>query len=531
MIIDYDIIVLGSGIAGLSFALRVSDFATVAVITKKSDSTSNTNNAQGGIAAVMASTDSFESHIRDTLVAGAGLCDEAAVRALVTEGPDRIRELMEMGVNFTKSASPDPANPLNLDLGREGGHSARRIVHAADLTGREVERALVRMVKANHNIHVLEHHQAIELLTETRGGRTACCGCAVLDTETGDIDTFRSRLIMLSTGGLCQVYKHTTNPSIATGDGVAMAYNAGAKIANLEFIQFHPTSLYHPEANSFLISEAVRGEGGILRLPDGTRFMPDYHPLNELAPRDIVARAIHHELMTKELDCVYLDITHKDPEFVAGHFPYIYKNCLAYGIDITKQPIPTVPAAHYSCGGVKTDLNACTSIDNMYACGEVSCTGVHGANRLASNSLLEAVVFSKRAADHAREVLPGIEFGKVEDCGANALHKRSHVDEISLVKAGIRNTMWKYVGIVRTNEWLNKALASLERFEGEYLSIREDSRITSELIELANMVTCARLITRSALMRKESRGLNYNLDYPGKGDDASAEDTVLQKEL
>ncbi|MBR4749787.1 MAG: L-aspartate oxidase [Abditibacteriota bacterium] len=530
MIIDYDVIVLGSGIAGLSFALRVSEFASVAVITKKSDSTSNTNNAQGGIAAVMAASDTFEAHIRDTLTAGAGLCDEAAVTVLVTEGPERIRELMELGVNFTKSSTADPDNPLNLDLGREGGHSARRIVHAADLTGREVERALVRRVKANHNIHVFEHHQATELLTDKEGSDTVVCGCRVLDTETGDIDTFRSRIVMLSTGGLCQTYKHTTNPSIATGDGVAMAYDAGAVIANLEFIQFHPTSLFHPEANSFLISEAVRGEGGILRLPDGTRFMPMYHELKELAPRDIVARAIHHELMTKELDCVYLDITHRDPEFVKNHFPFIYKNCLAYGIDITRQPIPTVPAAHYSCGGVRTDLNAQTSIRNMYACGEVSCTGVHGANRLASNSLLEAVVFSKRAADHARGIIGDIELRKVEDLGDGAAGKRSHTDEIDLVKKGIKNTMWKYVGIVRTNEWLEKALSSLKRFEDEYLSIKEDSRVTSQLVELASMVTCARLITQSALERKESRGLNYNLDYPDR-DDRHIRDTVIQKEI
>ncbi len=528
MIIDYDIIVLGSGIAGLSFALRVSEFASVAVITKKSDSTSNTNNAQGGIAAVMAETDSYESHIRDTLVAGAGLCNKEAVTALVTEGPDRVRELMEMGVNFTKNASAS-GNPLGLDLGREGGHSARRIVHAADLTGREIERALVRMVKANHNIHVMEHHQAMELITEKEGSFAVAAGCVVLDTETGDIDTFRARLMMLSTGGLCQTYKHTTNPSIATGDGVAMAYNAGAVVSNLEFIQFHPTSLYHPDADSFLISEAVRGEGGILRLPDGTRFMPMYHELNELAPRDIVARAIHHELMTKELDCVYLDITHKDPEFVKNHFPFIYRNCLNYGIDITKQPIPTVPAAHYSCGGVKTDLDAQTSIKNMYACGEVSCTGVHGANRLASNSLLEAVVFSKRAADHARKTIKDVGFKKVEDRSASALGKRSHKDEIDLVKAGIKNIMWKYVGIVRTNEWLEKAMNSLERFEGEYLSIREDSRITADLVELANMVTCAKLITKSALLRKESRGLNYNLDYPS-ADDGALHDTDIRKE-
>ena len=530
MIVDFDVLVLGSGIAGLSFALRVSEFCKVGIITKKSDSTSNTNNAQGGIAAVIANTDTYDSHVADTLTAGAGLCNVDSVNVLVREGPDRIRELVEMGVQFTKNFSDD-SNDMHLDLGREGGHSARRIVHAQDLTGKEVERVLVRMVKINQNIHMFEHHQALELITKDVNGKKTIAGALVLDTETGDEDTFRAKIIMLSTGGLCQVYKHTTNPEIATGDGIAMAFNAGAEISNLEFIQFHPTSLYHPEADSFLISEAVRGEGGILRLPDGTRFMPDYHPLKELAPRDIVARAIDNELKKNDLECVYLDVTHLDEDFITHHFPYIYKNCLKYGIDITKQQIPTVPAAHYSCGGVKVNLNAQTTIDNLYACGEVSCTGVHGANRLASNSLLEAVVYSRRASNHVENIIKSLDFLDVPDNKeVEQTDISSNIIEVENTIAKVKDIMWRYVGIVRTNERLEKALTQLNEVNKTIESLFERSRVTSRLIELRNITTCAKLITISSLKRKESRGLNYNLDYPNRDDQDCLHDTIITKD-
>lgn len=411
MIIDVDVLVLGTGIAGLSFALRASRLGRVALVTKKSDTESNTNYAQGGIAAVVDPNDTFESHIRDTLVAGAFLCHEDAVEILVKEGPDRIRELVEMGVRFTRSRKE--GNPNHFDLGREGGHSTRRIVHAADLTGREIERALVAKVKGNFNIRVFEHDHAIDLITDRVGEKLVCRGAHVVDSETGDVMSFRARVTMLATGGLGRVYLHTTNPQIATGDGVAMAFRAGARVANMEFIQFHPTTLYHPGARSFLISEAVRGEGGVLRLKSGETFMERYHEMGCLAPRDVVARAIDAELKKSGDECVYLDVTHLDPEKIREHFPHINETCLSVGVDMTRDWIPIVPAAHYSCGGVVTDTDGRTSIDNLYACGEVSCTGVHGANRLASNSLLEAVVFGKRAADDARARIASTELADV----------------------------------------------------------------------------------------------------------------------
>jgi len=523
MIVDFDVLVLGSGIAGLSFALRVAEFARVGVVTKKSDSTSNTNNAQGGIAAVLDHNDTYESHIKDTLVAGAGLCDLKAVEVLVTEGPERIKELIEFGVKFTQDMNDETDNDFHLHLGREGGHSARRIVHAADLTGKEVERALVRLVKMNHNIHVFEHHQAIDLIVKDN----VCRGAVVLDTETEDVDVFKSKFTMLSTGGLCQIYEHTTNPDIATGDGVAMAYRAKAKIANLEFIQFHPTSLYHPQADSFLISEAVRGEGGILRTSDGTRFMETHHPLKDLAPRDIVARAIDSEILKDDADCVYLDVTHLGADFIKEHFPFIYENCLKYGIDITKEWIPTVPAAHYSCGGVKSDLNAKSSIDNLYVCGEVSCTGVHGANRLASNSLLEALVFSRRAVLDVEKRLDEVEDFDVDDVKSNQGLEKTDIDVIEGYILRIKRIMWKNVGIVRANKRLERALLELSHIENAVLDFMEKNKKTTRLIELRNMCECAMLVTRSAQMRKESRGLNYNLDYPERDDVNCLHDTIL----
>lgn len=525
MIIDVDVLVLGTGIAGLSFALRASEFGRVAVVTKKSDTESNTNYAQGGIAAVLDPKDSFESHIHDTLVTGAGLCHEDAVDILVKEGPERISELVDIGVRFTHAGRA--ANPMHLHLGREGGHSVRRIAHAADLTGREIERALVARVKGNHNIRVFEHDHAIDLISEKRGGRLVCLGAHVLDSETGDVMSIRARVTMLATGGLSRVYLHTTNPDIATGDGVAMAYRAGAVIANMEFIQFHPTTLCHPEARSFLISEAVRGEGGVLRLKSGETFMEKYHEMGCLAPRDVVARAIDSELKKNGDECVYLDVTHMGAEAIKEHFPHIHETCLSFGIDITKEWIPIVPAAHYACGGVQTDVNGRTSIDNLYACGEVACTGVHGANRLASNSLLEAIVFARRAAIDAEKRIGSLKFEEVEEYPAERHVETVPADTISDLIFKLRTVMWRYVGIVRTNERLAKALAMIKEIKVQADELYKTGKLSPALLELRNMALTAELITLSAQSRLESRGLHYNLDYPYTDDARFKRDTIV----
>ncbi|MCE5314943.1 MAG: L-aspartate oxidase [Armatimonadota bacterium] len=531
MLIDVDVLVLGTGIAGLSFALRASESGRVALVTKKSDTESNTNYAQGGIAAVMDPNDTFDAHIRDTHVAGAYICHKDAVDILVQEGPDRIRELVEFGVRFTRSSSSP--EPTRLDLGREGGHSTRRIVHAADLTGREIERALVSQVKRNYDIRVFEHDHAIDLITERTGDKIVCRGAHVLDSETGDVMSFRAKVTMLATGGLSRVYLHTTNPEIATGDGVAMAYRAGAVIANMEFIQFHPTTLYvkehEPGARSFLISEAVRGEGGILRLANGETFMEKYHEMGCLAPRDIVARAIDSELKASGDECVYLDVTHLDAEMITGHFPHIYETCLAAGIDITKEWIPIVPAAHYSCGGAVVDSNGCTSIENLYACGEVSCTGVHGANRLASNSLLEAIVFARRAAADVEKRIRSIDYADVAEY---PLDKHTESIESGLIDdliTRLQTVMWKYVGIVRTNERLAKALAEIRDIAQQAETLYANGKLSARLLEVRNMALTSELIILSAQWRKESRGLHYNLDYPNLDDDNFKRDTILVK--
>lgn len=521
MIIDVDVLVLGTGIAGLSFALRASEHSRVAVVTKKSDTESNTNYAQGGIAAVMDAHDSFESHIRDTHVAGAFLCHDDAVDILVREGPDRVRELIEFGVRFTHARSTH--NPLNLHLGREGGHSARRIVHAADLTGREIERALIANVKRSQDIRVFEHDHAIDLIAQSN----TCVGAHVLDSETGDVMSIRAKVVMLATGGLSRVYLHTTNPEIATGDGVAMAYRAGAKIANMEFIQFHPTTLHHPNARSFLISEAVRGEGGVLRLADGKEFMGRYHEMGSLAPRDVVARAIDAELKKSGDECVYLDVTHLDADWIREHFPNIYETCLSVGIDITKDWIPIVPAAHYSCGGVLTDTDGRTSIENLYACGEVACTGVHGANRLASNSLLEAIVFARRAALDVRKKIDQISRADIVEYPAEKHSQRIPTTLIADQTMKLRKTMWQYVGTVRTNERLEKALGIVREIKARAEELYSTGILTPPLLELRNMALTAELIILSAQSRKESRGLHYNTDYPDIDDVGFKHDTVL----
>lgn len=528
MVADVDFLVLGSGIAGLTYALNVCRLGSVALITKKSDTESNTNYAQGGVASVMSAEDSFEMHIRDTLVAGAGLCHEDAVRIMVEEGPAYVRELLDLGVRFSMEKTPD--GQTRLALGREGGHSKRRIVHAADLTGREIERALIVQVKRQHNIRLFEHDFAIDLIVSNdESNRPVCCGAYVLDTETEDVTAFRAKITMLATGGCGRVYLHTTNPEIATGDGVAMAYRAGADIANMEFIQFHPTTLCHPNARSFLISEAVRGEGGVLRLSDGSTFMERYHQMASLAPRDIVARAIDAELKKSGEECVYLDVTHLDPERIKKRFPNIYQKCLSVGLDITKEWIPIVPAAHYSCGGVLTDVNARTSIERLYAVGEVACTGVHGANRLASNSLLEALVFGHRAAADAERLVAGPPCHTIPEFPKDEHTSPVSLDTVAELTENIRKVMWKYVGIVRTNERLEKARAQIADIQAQIEGLYAHGRLSRELLEARNLATVASLIIESAQSRHESRGLHYNTDYPETDDIHWRKDTVLRR--
>lgn len=524
----FDFVIIGSGIAGLSFALRAARAGTVAVITKKAKAETNTAWAQGGIAAVTDQTDSFEAHVQDTLVAGAGLCDEEAVRGIVRDGPARIAELMEIGVNFDHQRDGQP------DLTREGGHSARRILHARDATGREIERALLEAVARERQITLLENHTAVDLITLRKLGLGAvsdrCLGVYVLDEASGTVETVRTDKLVLATGGCGKVYRYTTNPSIATGDGVAMAWRAGAKVGNMEFIQFHPTCLYHPAARSFLISEAVRGEGGKLIGKDGKEFMAKYDARGALAPRDIVARAIDAEMKRTGAPCVYVDISHQPADFVRGHFPTIDEKCRELGIDITKEPIPVVPAAHYQCGGVVTGKHGETSLAGLFAIGEVACTGLHGANRLASNSLLEAVVMAHRAAEALtqwkapKDSMP-IDLPPWKSGGA------TDVDELVVIYHNwdeIRRLMWDYVGIVRTDKRLLRAAARLRHLVAEVQEYYWDFKVTTELLELRNLVTVASLIVDSALLRKESRGLHYTLDYP-KTDERYRRATVLER--
>jgi L-aspartate oxidase len=528
----FDFLVLGSGIAGLFFALKVAPRGRVAVITKKDRAESNTNYAQGGIAAVTSREDSFDAHIRDTLEAGAGLCREAVVRQIVQEGPARIRELMELGMRFSESELRGPDGRRELDLGREGGHSQRRILHAKDVTGREIERALLAAVAAQPNITIFENHFAIDLITTQKLGYVGpnrCIGVHVLDKARGEVETFAAPVTVLATGGCGKVYLYTTNPDIATGDGVAMAYRAGAPVANMEFIQFHPTCLYHPQAKSFLISEAVRGEGGVLRRPDGTEFMDAYHPLKSLAPRDVVARAIDHEMKRTGADYMLLDITHKPAPFVMKRFPNIYQTCLGYGIDITKTPIPVVPAAHYQCGGVLTTVDGETEIGGLYAIGEVACTGLHGANRLASNSLLEALVCAHRAAERLRANPPPAEEFNIPAWQSGDAHDPDELVVVAHNWDEIRRAMWDYVGIVRTNKRLQRALKRITALQEEIHEFYWNFKVTSDLLELRNIATTAELIVRCALERRESRGLNYNLDYPNPDPALAQVDTVLRR--
>ncbi len=531
---EYDFLVLGSGIAGLSFAIKAAELGTVAVVTKKNKVESNTNYAQGGIAAVTDNDDSFESHINDTLKSGAGLCKEDVVRFVVTEGPERIKELIEWGVNFTKEGDNTSGA---YDLGREGGHSRRRVLHAEDLTGREIERALIEKAALQKNITIYENFFSIDLicrskLTGYREEEDRCLGAYVFDVDKNIVHTFRAKFVMLATGGSGKVYLITTNPDIATGDGVAMAYRAGAKIANMGFIQFHPTCLYHPDAKSFLISEAVRGEGAVLKLKNGSTFMEKYHPMKSLAPRDVVAKAIDTELKKSGDEYVILDITHMSKEFLVKRFPYIYNRCLEFGINMAVDPIPVVPAAHYQCGGVLVNSFGETSINGLFACGEVACTGLHGANRLASNSLLEALVFAHRAFKKVKELLPvvGKESLLIPPWDPKGATESDESIMVSHNWEEIRMCMWNYVGIVRSDKRLERAKRRIDMIIREIEEYYHNFTITTNLLELRNIATVAGVIIECSRLRKESRGLHYNLDYPERDDVNWIKDTVVKKD-
>jgi L-aspartate oxidase len=525
---EYDYLVIGSGIAGLTFALKAAAHGRVALITKRSLTDSNTAWAQGGVACVVGQEDSFDLHIRDTLVAGAGLCNKEVVDGVVTDGPERIRELLEWGVHFDERDAPDGGR--ELDLGKEGGHSKRRVLHFQDSTGREIETRLVEQVRRTAGIEIYEFHMAVDLITTGKLGyamQDACVGAYVLNERTGKVEVLRCDVTVLATGGCGKVYLYSTNPDIATGDGVAMAWRAGAAVSNMEFVQFHPTCLFHPEAKSFLITEAVRGEGGILLDERGQRFMEKYDERMELAPRDIVARAIDAEMKRTGSKCVYLDISHHAPDFIRQRFPTVYETCFRLGIDITRQAIPVVPAAHYQCGGVRVDTNGETSLRGLFAIGEAACTGLHGANRLASNSLLEGLVFAHRAYTKATRnrkprqyfELPEWREGKVTD-----------VDEMVVIYHNwdeIRRLMWDYVGIVRTDKRLQRAATRLRNLHREVQEFYWNFRISTDLLELRNLVTVASLIVDCAISRKESRGLHFNLDHLETNNSEHPRDTTL----
>jgi L-aspartate oxidase len=520
---SHDVLVIGSGAAGLTLALSLAQHANVAVLSKNALNQGSTWFAQGGIAAVLDDQDSIDAHVEDTLIAGADLCHEDAVRFTVENGKAAIAWLIAQGVSFTKENGTE-----EYHLTQEGGHSHRRIIHSADATGRAVHSTLIEQVKQKNNIELFENHIAVNLITQADSGsrKLRCSGAYVLNNNTGEVHVFQAKVVVLASGGASKVYLYTTNLDGASGDGIAMAWRAGCRIANMEFNQFHPTCLYHPQTKNFLISEALRGEGALLRLPNGERFMHRFDERLELAPRDIVARAIDYEMKRLGCDCLYLDISHKTPEFITEHFPTVYARCLELGIDITREPIPVVPAAHYTCGGIVVDKSGLTDLQNLYAIGETSFTGLHGANRLASNSLLECVVYAQSAGQRILETLPNIITPDASDAWDTSRVTNSDEDVvISHNWDELRRFMWDYVGIVRTHKRLERAYNRINLLKNEIAEYYNNYKVSSDLIELRNLAMVAELIIRSALERKESRGLHYSLDFPEKS--AIARDTIL----
>ena len=533
--IEKDFIIIGSGIAGLTFALKASQFGSVAIISKDALDESATLYAQGGIASVMTDDDSFELHANDTLEAGRGLCREDVVRIICREGPSCVRELIELGVQFTRIRGED------YHLSREGGHSKDRILHANDLTGREIEHTMIEAINSRENMDIFSHHMLIDFITLSRldskvepgSSQDEALGAYILDVKNNQVKTFVGKVTLLASGGAGKVYLYTSNPDTATGDGIAAAYRAGAKISNMEFVQFHPTCLYHPQAKSFLISETVRGEGGILRLKDGSTFMENYHSLGCLAPRDIVARAIDHEMKKSGDDCVFLDTTHIEGYRTRERFPNIYQTCRKFGFDMAREPIPVVPAAHYTCGGVAVDLNGQTNIRRLFASGEVCYSGLHGANRLASNSLLEGLVLSHRAVSKATSLLKSDDFNKLITRDIPEWDSGNAVDSDESVVVShnwdeIRRLMWNYVGIVRSDKRLHRAERRIELLLDEIKEYYWNFTITKNTLELRNIALTARLIIMGALERKESRGLHFTLDYTRTDDENWKKDTVFQ---
>lgn len=511
---QFDVLIIGSGLAGLTVALKIASEKKVCLVSKRKINDNSSSWAQGGIAAVLTNDDSIDAHIQDTLIAGAGLCDQEVTRQVASHARETVEWLIAQGVPFTREDDDS-----GYHLTREGGHSHRRIIHAADATGHAVQKTLAEQVLSHPNITVLEDHIAVDLITSRNAGintekdNVECLGAYVLDNTSGKVMTIAAQQTVLATGGTGKVYLYTTNPDVSTGDGVAMAWRVGCRVANMEFVQFHPTCLFHPKAKSFLITEVVRGEGGILKLPDGTRFMQKHDPRGELAPRDVVARAIDFEMKKRGLDCVFLDISHKPADFVISHFPTIYRRCMELGIDITKEPIPVVPAAHYSCGGVMTDHTGRTDLANLYAIGETACTGLHGANRLASNSLLECMVFGQAAANDilARPQKPSVQLPYWDES------RVTDADEEVIITHNwneLRRFMWNYVGIVRTNKRLTRAMHRIHLLRDEVHEFYSNFRVTNNLIELRNLLQVAELIVRSAMERHESRGLHYSKDFP-----------------